>query len=65
MMSFFVKRTKVNMRIILLFSLLLCVSCKYHKPLEQHQLLVPEFVQEDYPELYEVFQDEAKKPKKK
>lgn len=53
------------MRIILLFSLLLCVSCKYHKPLEQHQLLVPEFVQEDYPELYEVFQDEAKKPKKK
>jgi len=47
------------MRLLILFTLI--TSCAYKKPLNNAELIVPPFIQEENPELYEIFKPEEKK----
>ena len=45
----------------ILFLLFLLSSCSYSKPLPHADLIVPPFIQDENPEIYEVFKAEEKK----
>lgn len=41
---------------LIIFSFL--ISCRYNEPLENHELIVPPFIQVENPDLYEIFKPE-------
>jgi len=55
----FLKKEKPKM-LKLLILIILLANCSYKKPLNNHQLLVPPFIQSENPEIYELFKSDKK-----
>ena len=55
---------KLPIKLLSIIAIFAIIACSPNHQLKHHELLVPPFIQDNHPELYNIFKTNQKKPEK-